>query len=198
MHSALPSTLPLSNTSNSVSESLPAKLAMVVAATGLLAICAHISLPLPFTLIPLTLQTFAVILIGMVLGPVAGFCSIVLYLAEGAAGLPVFSPHGVGGVARLLGPSAGFLFSYPIAAALSGLFTRTVRLTKSNFSNAVIAGAIASLPILFMGAAWLAHFSHLSAVAAWHVGVAPFIPGEIVKVTAAAGIFSTIQRWRKS
>jgi biotin transport system substrate-specific component len=198
MHSVLPSTLPLSPTSNSFSDSLPMKATLVVAATGLMAICAHISLPLPFTLVPLTLQTFAVVLIGMVLGPVAGFSAMVLYLAEGAAGLPVFSPHGPGGVAQLIGPTAGFLFSYPLAAALAGFFSRTLRLTRSNFTNAILAGTVASLPILLMGAAWLAYFSHLSVGAAWYLGAAPFIPGEIVKVTAAAGIFSSIERWRRS
>jgi biotin transport system substrate-specific component len=197
MPSALPDSLPLSS-SNSISCSLPVKMARTVAATGLLAVCAHVSLPLPFTLVPLTLQTFAVVLIGMVLGPVAGFSSVVLYLAEGAAGLPVFSPHGPGGIAQLLGPTAGFLFSYPFAAALAGLFTRTVRLTGSNFTNGILAGTIASLPIFVMGAVWLAHFSHLPAVTAWHLAIAPFIPGEIVKVTAAAGIFSSLQRWRKT
>jgi biotin transport system substrate-specific component len=198
MHSALPNTHPLSNSTDSLSGSLPMKVVLTVAATGLMAVCAHISLPLPFTLVPLTLQTFAVILIGMVLGPVAGFSSMVLYLAEGAAGLPVFSPHGPGGVAQLIGPTAGFLFSYPLVAALAGFFSRKLRLTNSNFRNAILAGTVASVPLFLMGAAWLAHFSHLSAGAAWHLGAAPFIPGEIVKVTAAAGIFSSIERWRKS
>jgi biotin transport system substrate-specific component len=173
-------------------------MALSLAATGLVALCAHLSLPLPFTLVPLTLQTFAVILVGMLLGPVAGFSSMVLYLAEGASGLPVFSPHGPGGVAQLLGPTAGYLFSYPLAAALSGLFTRIIRPTRSSFTNGILAGAVASLPIFILGAAWLAFFSHLSTATAWQLAIAPFIPGEIVKVTAAAGIFSSIQRRRKS
>lgn len=198
MQSALPNSLPLAQPSKSLYNSLPARLALSVAATGLVALCAHISLPLPFTLVPLTLQTFAVILIGMLLGPVAGFSSMVLYLAEGASGLPVFTPHGPGGVAQLLGPTAGYLFSYPLAAACAGLFTRTIRPASSSFTNGIIAGAIASLPIFILGAVWLAHVSYLPAAAAWHLAIAPFIPGEIVKVTAAAGIFSSFQRRRKS
>ena len=102
MQSASSRALPIATSAKSFQSSLLGQVTLSVAATGLLAICAHISLPLPFTAVPLTLQTFAVILIGMVLGPVAGFSSMILYLAEGAAGLPVFSPHGLGGVAQLM------------------------------------------------------------------------------------------------
>ncbi|MCU1323976.1 MAG: BioY protein [Acidobacteriaceae bacterium] len=190
--------LPIAHPTKSLSNSLLRQITLSIAATGFVGLCAHISLPLPFTAVPLTLQTFAVILVGMVLGPVAGFSSMVLYLAEGAAGLPVFSPHGLGGVAQLMGPTAGFLFSYPLAAAAAGFFTRTVRLAQSNFRNGLIAGTVASLPIFLLGAAWLAHFSHIGITAAWYVAVAPFVVGEIVKVTAAAGIFTSLRRWRQS
>ena len=88
-------------------KTLTGRIILAVAATGLVAVCAHISLPLPFTPVPLTLQTFAVILVGMTLGPVVGFSAMVLYLAQGAMGLPVFTPHGPGGVAQLMGPTAG-------------------------------------------------------------------------------------------
>jgi biotin transport system substrate-specific component len=198
MASVLPTSLSLIKPSQSLPNSIPGQIAQIVAATGLVAICAHISLPLPFTAVPLTLQTFAVLLVGMVLGPVAGFSAMVLYLAEGAAGLPVFSPHGLGGVAQLVGPTAGYLFSYPLAAACAGLFTRTIRLSSSGFRNGLIAGTIASLPIFLMGAAWLAHVIHLGATAAWTLAIAPFLIGEIVKVTAASGVFSSLQRWSKT
>ena len=196
MQSALPGSVSLAQGQRSFANSLPARLVLCVAATGLVAICAHISLPLPFTAVPLTMQTFAVILLGMVLGPVAGFSAMVLYLAEGAIGLPVFSPHGLGGTAQLLGPTAGFLFSYPLAAAAAGYFTRTVRVSTSSFRNGLLAGLAASLPIFALGAVWLALVMHLTAAAAWHLGVAPFLPGEVIKVTAAAAIFSSLQRLR--
>jgi biotin transport system substrate-specific component len=93
---------------------------LAISATAFVAICAHVSVPLYFTPVPVTLQTLAVILIGLALGPALGFSAMLLYLAEGAMGLPVFSPHGPGGVAQLLGPTAGFLFSYPLAAAAAG------------------------------------------------------------------------------
>jgi biotin transport system substrate-specific component len=148
--------------------------------------------------VPLTLQNFAVILVGMLLGPVAGFSAMVLYLAEGAMGLPVFTPHSVGGIAHLLGPNAGYLFSYPLAAATAGWVVRAMQHATSRFRSGLVAATIASAPIFIFGAGWLAHLLHLSASATWTMAVAPFLPGEVVKVMAAAGIFSSLQRWRQS
>jgi biotin transporter BioY len=93
----------------------------VVLATALVAICAHIAMPVGFTPIPVTMQTFAVLLLGLLFSPGAAFACLALYLVEGAFGLPVFSPHGPGGIAQLLGPSGGYLLSYPFAAALASM-----------------------------------------------------------------------------
>src|SRR5437868_4703907 len=94
----------------------------------------QISLPLPFTPVPLTLQNFAVILVGMVLGPTPGFSAMVLYLAEGALGLPVFTPtSGPAGMSHLLGPNGGFLFSYPLAAATAGWIVRIAQPITTRF-----------------------------------------------------------------
>jgi biotin transport system substrate-specific component len=171
---------------------------LAISATAFVAICAHVSVPLYFTPVPVTLQTLAVILIGLALGPALGFSAMLLYLAEGAMGLPVFSPHGPGGVAQLLGPTAGFLFSYPLAAAAAGSLIRAVRLGRSQFPAAILAGIAASAVIFSMGAGWIAHLLHLSPGAAWHMGVAPFLPGEVLKVAAAAGAFTTLRRWHRS
>ena len=86
MQSAIPSQLGLTDRSGSLQESFAGKTLLVIGATAFVAACAHISFPLPFTPVPLTLQNFAVILVGMALGPVAGFSAMVLYLAEGALG----------------------------------------------------------------------------------------------------------------
>src|ERR1700729_160100 len=107
MQSAIPSQFGLTHRLGSFQESLAGKTLLVLGATAFVAACAHISFPLPFTPVPLTLQNFAVLLVGMALGPVAGFSAMVLYLAEGALGLPMFTPFGPAGVARLLGPTAG-------------------------------------------------------------------------------------------
>ncbi|WP_158945585.1 biotin transporter BioY [Granulicella sp. S190] len=192
------SQLGLSHRSGSLQDTLSGKVILTVAASAFVALCAHVSLPLPFTPVPLTLQNFAVILIGMLLGPTVGFSAMVLYLAEGAMGLPVFTPHSVGGIAHLIGPSAGYLFSYPLAAATAGWAVRAMQRVTTRFRAGLVAATLASAPIFLLGAGWLAHLLHIGPAATWTMAVAPFLPGEVVKITAAAGIFSSIQRWRQS
>jgi biotin transport system substrate-specific component len=179
-------------------ETLSGRIVLSVAATLFVAACAHVSIPLFFTPVPITLQTFAVILMGMALGPVAGFSTMVLYLAEGAMGLPVFSPAGPGGIAQLLGPSGGFLFATPLAAAAAGWIVRSTPRFVSRFSSGVLAGVGSSVIAFALGAGWLAHLLHLGSTAVWSLAVAPFLAGEAIKITAAAGIFSSLQRWRRS
>jgi biotin transport system substrate-specific component len=199
MQSAISSQLGLTHRSGSLQESLAGKALLVIGATAFVAACAHISLPLPFTPVPLTLQNFAVILVGMALGPVAGFSAMVLYLSEGALGLPVFTPSGgPAGMAHLLGPNGGFLFSYPLAAATAGWVVRAMQPITSRFRSALIASTAATLPIFLLGGGWFAYYAHHSVSSTWPLAIAPFIPGEIVKITAAAGIFNSIQRWRQS
>lgn len=198
MQSAIPSQLGLAHRSGSLQDSLAGKTLLVIGASAFVAACAHISFPLPFTPVPLTLQNFAVILVGMALGPVAGFSAMMLYLAEGALGLPVFTPTGgPAGIAHLLGPTGGFLFSYPLAAATAGWVVRAMQPITTRFRSALVASIAATLPIFLLGAGWLAYYAHHSTSATWTLAVAPFIPGEIVKITAAAGIFSSLQRWRR-
>jgi biotin transport system substrate-specific component len=174
------------------------KAIFAVAATGLMALAAHISLPLPFSPVPLTLTPFAVLLIGMTLGPATAFGAMILYLAEGAAGLPVFTPQGPGGVAQLLSPTAGYLFSYPFAAAAAGAIVRNLRTITSPFMRALTGGTVAVAIIFACGATWLATLLHLHAATAWHLAVAPFLPGEAVKIIAAALLFSSMRRWQQS
>ena len=198
MQSAIPSQLGLAHRSGSLQDSLAGKTLLVIGATAFVAACAHISFPLPFTPVPLTLQNFAVILVGMALGPVAGFSAMMLYLAEGALGLPVFTPTGgPAGIAHLLGPNGGFLFSYPLAAATAGWVVRVMQPITTRFRSALVASIAATLPIFLLGAGWLAYYAHHSPSVTWTMAVAPFIPGEIVKIAAAAGIFSSLQRWRR-
>ena len=130
--------LPLRTASAPFAGTLPGRAAMAVAATAFVALCAHVSIPVFFTPVPFTLQPFAVILVGLLLGPAGAFAAMMLYLAEGAMGLPVFTPQGAGGVAQLLGPTAGFLFSYPLAAAAAGALARlsTTRTRRMHFALA--------------------------------------------------------------
>jgi biotin transport system substrate-specific component len=198
MQSALPLHVGTAEDLKPFSRTIPGKIVLAIAASAFVALCAHVSVPLYFTPVPLTLQTLAVILVGLALGPVLGASAMVLYLAEGAAGLPVFSPHGLGGVAQLLGPTAGFLFSYPLAAASAGIVSRAIPSGRSKFPAALLGGVAASFFIFAMGAGWIAHYKHVGAAAVWYLAIAPFLPGEVVKVSAAAGIFSALQRWHRS
>ncbi len=122
------------------------------------------------------------------------------YLAEGAASLPVFSPHGLGGVAQLLGPTAGYLFAYPAAAVIAGLATRLVETNHriSRFTAAVATGTSATAVILLTGAGWFAHLFHMSTAAAFSFAVVPFLFGEAAKIVGAAGLYSAFSRWRRA
>jgi biotin transport system substrate-specific component len=176
---------------------LAGKAVLAISATAFVALCAHVSMPLYFTPVPLTLQTLAVLLIGLAFGPTLGASTLLLYLAEGAAGLPVFSPQGPGGIAQILGPTGGFLLSYPLAAAAAGSIVRAVRIYRPQFHAAVLAAFAADLVIFAIGAFWLAILLHLTPAAAWNLAVAPFLPGEILKITATAGAYTALLRWRR-
>ena len=95
--------------------------AIVISASLFVALCARVTVPLPFTPVPLTLQNFGVITVGLLLGSRRGFAALALYLMEGAFGLPVFSPAVLGsGMSHLLGPTGGFLMAYPLVAFVAG------------------------------------------------------------------------------
>src|SRR5579863_1786513 len=99
------------------------QVALIVGASLVVALCARITIPLmPLTPVPLTVQNLGVLLVGLLLGSRRGFAAMVLYLMEGAVGLPVFSPSALGltGIAQLLGPTGGFLLAYPFVAFLAG------------------------------------------------------------------------------
>src|SRR5580765_1127998 len=175
----------------SMAESLPGRVVLAVAATAFIAACAHVSFALPFTPVPLTMQDFAVLLVGLTLGPVAGFAALALYLAEGAAGMPVFTPQGLGGVAQLVGPTGGFLMAFPFVAAIAGWGARRLPL-NNGFARAAVACALASVVLFGFGATWLAEYRHLAALGVMKMAVLPFLPGNLVKICAAAGIFSAV------
>jgi biotin transport system substrate-specific component len=161
----------------------------VVLATALVAICAHIAMPLGFTPIPITMQTFAVLLLGLLFSPGAAFACLALYLVEGAFGLPVFSPHGPGGLAQLLGPSGGYLLSYPLAAALASLIYHRGR---RRFVDAIAAAGLASILILAAGASWLGLLGHLRFSVVFAQSIEPFLFGDAVKVVAATACVSLL------
>lgn len=160
------------------------QIAIVVGASLFIALCARVTVPLPFTPVPLTLQNFGVLLVGLMLGSRRGFATLALYLAEGASGLPVFNPLGIGGIAQLLGPTGGFLLAYPFVAGLAGWIMERGR---KSFSRALL-GAVAGELVLFAGGlAWLVILTH-SVAQAVRFGLYWFIFAEVIKVMAAAAI----------
>ncbi len=164
--------------------------AIVIGASLFVAFCARITLPLPFTPVPLTLQNFGVLLVGLLLGSRRGFAALVLYLAEGASGMPVFSPVGVGGIAQLLGVTGGFLLAYPFVAGIAGWIAERGQRT---FARSVIACIIGEIVLFSSGIAWLFVLTH-SFAQAIRFGLYWFIFAEIIKVMVAASISSGWQR----
>ena len=167
---------------------------MVLAASVLVAVCAHISIPFYFTPVPLSMATFAVLVLGLLLSPRMAAATLVTYLAEGAFGLPVFAPGPLSGLAHLLGPTGGYLIAYPMAATLvSFLWKRTGR----SFAGALASAAVGSLIILLCGAIWLAGLTHASAQAIFTLAMLPFFAGDVLKIAAAAGVASGFERLRR-
>jgi biotin transport system substrate-specific component len=166
------------------------QVAIVISASLFVALCARISTPIPGTPVPLSLSNFAVILVGLALGWRRGFAALVLYLAEGAAGLPVFSPVGAPGFLRFIGPTAGYLIAYPFVAALAGyIFERG----KTTFGRATVAAIAGELLLFACGISWLFVLTH-SLERAISFGLYWFVFAEIIKVMLAAGIAT---RWRR-
>ena len=168
------------------------QVAVIVGASLIVALCAHITIPLmPLTPVPLTVQNLAVLLVGLLLGSRSGFAALVVYLVEGMSGLPVFNPTGPGGVAQLFGVTGGFLLAYPLVAFVAGyLFERG----SKTFARAAVAGIVAETVLFAGGLSWLYVFTHSLAKAAY-LGLYLFIAAEVIKVMLAAGIAA---RWRRS
>jgi biotin transport system substrate-specific component len=156
--------------------------AVLILGAGLVtALAARIAVPVPWSPVPLTGQTFAVLLSGAALGARRAFLAQLLYLLEGASGLPVFA-GGVGGLAVFAGPSAGYLVSFPLAAAATGALAE--RGWDRRFATTLLAMLAGSAVILVPGAAVLSRF--VSGSRLFTAGVLAFVPGDVIKASAAA------------
>jgi len=167
--------------------------AIVVSASLLVALCARVTVPLPFTPVPLTLQNFGVLVVGLLLGSRRGFAALALYLAEGASGLPVFNPAGPGGIAQLFGPTGGYLMSYPFVAALAGFIHERGR---STFARAAAAGLAAEVLLFTVGLTWLAIWTR-SLAQAFRFGLYWFLSAEVIKILFAAAFAARFRRMVK-
>jgi biotin transport system substrate-specific component len=171
------------------------RVAAVLFVTALTAAAAQVSVPLPFTPVPFTLQPMIVLLGGAVLGSRLGLASQVLYLLIGIAGAPVFawSPVLPQGVLRLLGPTGGYLMSYPLAALVAGYLAE--RGFDRRYLTSVCAMA-AGLAVVFAGGViWLAWFTQPVAAgleSALATGLYPFVPADLVKIFLAAAVMPAV------
>ncbi|MGA7292933.1 MAG: biotin transporter BioY [Terriglobales bacterium] len=171
--------------------------AIVISASLFVALCARVTVPLPFTPVPLTLQNFGVLIVGLFLGSRRGFAALVLYLAEGAMGLPVFSPAILGsGIAHLLGPTGGFLMAYPAVAFVAGWIYEQKSESRSSqnahrFAWAALASATAEIVLFAGGLSWLAVLTH-SVSLAIKFGFYWFVFAEVIKVLMASALAA---RW---
>jgi biotin transport system substrate-specific component len=138
---------------------------------------------IPIGPVPITGSTFAVLLTGALLGSRLGAMSMIVYLFEGAVGLPFFY-GGHGGFAHILGPTGGYLIAFPAAAFITGAFAENG--WDKRFLTAVAAMAIGSIVILLAGWTWFAVLMNTDMLAAFKVSVAPHIGGDIIKIILAA------------
>ena len=157
--------------------------ALLLGATVFLALTARISVPLPFSPVPITGQTLGVLVVGALYGPRRGALAVVVYLLEGAAGAPVFSA-GAAGLAVLMGPTGGYLFGFLPAAAFAGVLGGGSRPAPLR----LLAMALASLAVYAVGVPWLATVTGMPIGAAVAAGLLPFLPGDTIKVIIAAGV----------
>jgi biotin transport system substrate-specific component len=175
--------------------SIPIRAAAVVFVAVLTAVAAQISLPLPFTPVPFTLQPMVVLVGGAALGARLGMASQVLYLLAGIAGLPVFATSAVlpQGFLRLLGPTGGFLMAYPFAAFIAGWLAE--RGFDRRYVTSVIAMGAGLILIFALGIAWFAWFAAPAPVGlsqALQLALYPFIVVDVIKILLAATVLPSV------
>ena len=159
----------------------------VLSGVALVALGAQIAIPLPGTPVPMTLQPLAVLLVGGMLGPGLGAASLLVYLALGAAGLPVFTPYGLPGVVRLFGPTGGYLLAYPIAAYAVGRLVadgrRWTRITLAVLAGLALIhlGGLAQLAILTGDVSRAAQFATF-----------PFLLGDLLKIAILVPVLTKL------
>jgi biotin transport system substrate-specific component len=164
--------------------------ALILGASLVTALAAQVAVPVPWSPVPLTGQTFAVLLTGAALGARRALLAQVLYLVEGVSGLPVFA-GGAGGPLVLVGPSAGYLVAFPFAAAATGALAE--RGWDRSFGTTLLAMLAGSLVILVPGLAVLSRFVGKDRLLA--AGLLSFLPGDILKALAAAFVLPAAWRF---
>ncbi len=138
--------------------------------------------------IPITGQTFAVLLTGALLGSRLGAAAVIAYLIEGAIGLPFFA-GGAAGIVRFFGPTGGYLVAFPAAAFVTGAFAEHG--WDKNYPQAVVAMAIGSVIVFLGGWAWYSVLTSTPPLAAFQIAVLPYLVGDVIKIALAAAVLPT-------
>jgi biotin transport system substrate-specific component len=154
-----------------------------------------IAIPLPFTPVPITLQTFFTFLAGAILGKYLGALSQLIYLLLGVIGLPVFA-KGSSGLGVLLGPTGGYLVGFVPAAFLIGWILE--KKEKPPFALIFLAMVVGLLAIYLPGVGWLMWVARMNLVKALFLGALPFLPGDVVKIVVGALIVNRTMRLRRA
>ena len=166
------------------------RIALVILGSGLIGLAAQVAVPVPGSPVPVTGQTFAVLLVGATLGSRLGAAAVVAYLAEGAIGLPVFAPGPALGLARFSGPTAGYLAGFVLAAFVAGWLAE--RGWGRRVWTAALAMLIADALIYAVALPWLSRFVPSGAV--FEAGLYKFIAGDLYKIALAAATLSVAAR----
>ncbi len=156
---------------------------LVVSGAALVALAAQVRIPLDP--VPITGQTFAVLLVGASLGAVRGFSSLLLYSLAGITGAPVFQEQSHGWE-YFTGATGGYLVGFVVAAAVTGWLAE--RRWDRRFASAVAAMLTGNVIVYLLGLPWLAHIANLDVLATLQKGLAPFLPGDLVKLYLAAAL----------
>jgi biotin transport system substrate-specific component len=166
--------------------------ALVAGFSLIVALSAQVAIPLPFTPVPVTLQTLAVLMAGCLLGSGRGALAILAYIGEGAAGLPVFS-GGRAGIVHLLGPTGGYLLGFLFAAYVAGLLAE--RGALRSWAGTLLTLVTANVVLYIPGVLWLGAYTGLDK--AVQFGLLPFLAGDVLKIAAGCGVLSGIAAVRE-
>lgn len=163
---------------------------LVAGGSLLIALLSQIRIPLPFTPVPITGQTLGVLLAGAMLGRIRGTFTVVVYLGQGAAGLPFFA-GGAAGLTHLMGPTGGYLFGFIGGAYVTGILAEKGWDRKPG--TTVVAMILGNVAIFAVGLTWLGLYTRSYDV--FSLGLFPFIPGDIIKIGLAAVLLPYGWKW---
>ena len=164
---------------------------LVLAGTALVSLAAQVSIPLPFTPVPITGQTFAVVLVGASLGAIRGTSSLLLYWLIGIAGAPVYAEQ-QSGWETFTGPTGGYIVGFVVAAAVTGYLAE--RRWDRKLSSSIAAMLTGNVIIYLIGLPWLAVVLNTGLEKTLELGLYPFVPGDVFKLYLAAALLPTA--WR--